>query len=240
VWSVLSERLDLYLGSGLAMLKAGTTDPVVIHEPASLPLERMLSLLHEQAHKKIVKGSSFRIYLGACACPAVGVTTPKEVTRWQEQHQIAQASVAHSLDASMDQIACEIDTAQPGVAAAISTTQLDNIQQWVSELGGHVASIRPLWSVATQCTAACEANIKGLVLAEPGAVTLLASDGQGACSALTLQGKIDLAALAIQTRRWQVRHHLAENQILKLGFGPATGAALPASPKPWAGHWYQP
>ncbi len=240
MWSAWSETTDIYLGQGLAMFKAGSAASMVMHHDAALPLASVLQMLNEQADVNIKKGSRLRIYLSAAFCPALEVATPKEVKQWQERQQIAKAAAAHTLGAGIEQLACEIDAIHSGVAAAVSLATIEELRRGTVQLGGRLVSIQPLWSVVTQCSAVRHPGIKSVVLLEPDALTLLASDGQNGFHVSTLPGQIDSATLLMHARRWQVSHSLTDNQVIKIGFGVKTATVMPKGPKQWPAHWYQP
>lgn len=238
--SVWSKSLDIYLGRGLAMLKAGSGDAVVLRTPATFPLERVLSSLIDAAGKDAATGCIVRICFSAAMCPALSVAAPKEVTNWQERQQIAHAMAAQSLGSSTNEIVCEMDSIHPGIAAALPLAILEELHRWAIHHGGRIASIEPLWAIATHCPAARHRDVQSLLLLEPDAATMLASDGRGGFDALTLPGQMAPSTLATHTRRWLVGHGLTEDRTLRIGFGAVAGVAMRRGPKLWSAHWYQP
>lgn len=239
MWSVWSKYLDIYLGHGLAMLKAGSGDAVSLRVPATFSLDRTLLALIESAGKDIAFGRSIRLYVSGAICPAFSIAAPKEVTRWQERRQIAHAIAAKNRGGGASEIQCELDSLHPEIAAAMSTASLEELHRCAHHHGGRIASIEPLWSAATRCPAARHRTIQSLILLEPDAATMLACKEKGVFDALTLPGELDTATLTAHTRRWLVGHGLAEDKAMKIGFGAASGIAMPGSPLPWSGHWYQ-
>ncbi|OOG37825.1 hypothetical protein B0B52_17045 [Polaromonas sp. A23] len=222
------------------MLKVGSAAPVMMEIPVTTsPLDATLSSLTALAGRDIAKGK-LRVFLSGALCPALGVSTPKEITQWKERHQIALASVAQTLSTDTNQVECGIDAFLPGVAAAISLATLEQLRLWAIKSHYSIVSIQPLWALATQCQAARQPGIKSLVLLEPDAVTLLASDELNRFTASTLPGQIDPSLLGTHTRRWQVSHGLTEDQVMKIGFDIKPGNVVPAYPKPWSSHWYKP
>lgn len=240
MWSVWSKALDIYVGHGLAMLRANSGDPVVLRAPATFPLDRILSALIESSGENIAAGRTIRLYFSGTMCPALGVAAPKEVTRWQERQAIAHAMAAKALGFDANEIDCEMDPVHPGIAAAVPIGRLKELQGWAHQQGARIVSVEPLWAVATQCHAARHRTVRSLILLEPGAVTMLACDGKGGFDGLTLPGQIDAATLTAHTRRWLVGHGLTEEDSLRIGFGDMAKPAMPGGPKPWSAHWYRP
>ncbi len=238
--SVWFKSLDIYIGHGLAMLKAGSSDPVVLRTPATLPLDRVLSAFVDSAGKNVASGCNVRVYFSGAMCPALSIAAPKEVTRWQERRQIGHAVAAQSLGASTSEISCEMDGIHPGIAAAVFTASLEELQSWAKQQGGRIVSIEPIWAIATHCAAARHRSVQGLVLHEPDAITMLANDGHGRFDALSLSSQIDSALLATHSRRWLIGHGLTEDRALTIGFSAVAGNAMRDGPKPWSVHWYRP
>lgn len=239
MWSVWSKSLDIYLGHGLAMLKAGSGNAVVLRVPAAFSLDRALSTLIESAAKDIAVGRRIRLYFSGAICPAFSIAAPKEVTRWQERQQIAHAIAAKNQGVHASEINCELDSVHPDIAAAMPIASLEELRRCAHRQGGRIVSMEPLWSAATRCPAARHSTVQSFILLEPDAATMLAYGDKGVFDALTLPGQIDTATLTAHTRRWLVGHGLAEDKAMKIGFGATLGVAMPGSPLPWSGHWYQ-
>lgn len=239
MWLAWSETVDLYLGRSLAMLKVGSVAPAMVERPVASTLDATLASLTPSAGQDITK-RKLRVFLSAALCPALGVSTPKEVTQWKERHQIALASAGQTLSTDIGEIACGIDAFHPGVAAAITLETIEQLRLWAIKSRYSIVSIQPLWASATQCQAVRQPGIKSLVLLEPDAVTLLASDELNRFTASTLSGQIDPSLLNMHARRWQVSHGLTEEQVIRIGFDIKPRNVMPMFPKPWSSHWYKP
>lgn len=240
MWSVWSETVDVYLGQGVAMLKAGRKETLLMRNPATLPMERVLAKLAEMAAKDITKGSRLQVSLSGAWCPALSITIPEDVTRWQERQQIALASAANDMGTDLEQIACEIDALAPGTAAAIPLPMLQELERWAAQLGCRLVSVCPLWAVATQCKISRSSAAKSLLLLEPAAATLLADDGKGGLKATTLPGEMDTTSLQVHSRQWLLSHGHDESKLAKIGFDVKPHPLMTNGPKRWAGHWYSP
>lgn len=255
MWLGWFESVDIYLGQGVVLLQQGKKAVQVIRPPVTWGLERILAGIAQALAQVPGNGSPitvplsrkaflpvgwgkrrrFHIVLGATLCPATGFTAPKEVHRLDELRSIALASVtaAHA----GQQVVCEIDPMNPGVAASVSNALLSELHRWAGSQGGKIASIHPIWSVASGCRAAHGAKNRGLALQEPGALTLLAEKPGGGLDALTLTGEWDEPQLQGQLRRWQVAQALGEKAALCLKFGPDIQTCMAHGPAIWAGHW---
>lgn len=251
MWSVWSEAVDIYLGQGISMLKTASQETMVMQHPVTLPLERVLAKLAdalgqgtqgsgaEQSHPRI-KRRKLRITLSAALCPAIGFNAPPEVTRWHERQEIAKATAAATLAMSAEQITCETDAFRPGVTTALALPLLAELKQWASQQHAYVASVHPLWAVATQCAAAHQNAVQGLLLDEPDSLTLLAEDDQGRLNVLTLVHEPDPAARQASLRRWLISVGLSEDKLLKLSFDPQPNTLMPQGPNVWTAHWSSP
>jgi hypothetical protein len=241
VWSVWSETVDVYLGQGVAMLKAGTKEAIVSRSPATLPLERVLARLAESAaagQVTVKKGSRLRVSLSGAWCPALGVTIPEDVTRWEERRQIALASAARDMGTDLEQIACEIDALAPGAAAAISLPMQQELERWAVQLGYRLVSVSPLWATATQSKLSRQRAIQSLLVIEPDAATLIAGDGKGGFKTMTLPGEPDATSLRAHSQQWLQDHGHEESGFAKLGFSLNSHPLMASGPRHWAGHWY--
>lgn len=241
MWSVWSETVDVYLGQGVAMLKAGAKEAIVSRSPATLPLERVLARLADSAAAgdvTVKKGSRLRVSLSGAWCPALAVTIPEGVTRWEERRQIALASAARDMGTDLEQIACEIDALAPGAAAAISLPMQQELERWAVQLGCRLVSVSPLWATATQSRLSRQRTIQSLLVIEPDAATLIAGDGKGGFKTMTLPGEPDATSLQAHSQQWLQDHGHEESGFAKLGFSLNPHPLMASGPRRWAGHWY--
>jgi hypothetical protein len=241
VWSVWSETVDVYLGQGVAMLKAGAKETIVSRSPVTLPLERVLARLTDTATAAQVtlkKGSRLRVSLSGAWCPALGVTIPEGVTRWEERRKIALASAARDMGTDLEQIACEIDAVASGAAAAIALPMQQELERWAVQLGCRLMSVSPLWATATQSKLSRQRTTQSLLVVEPDAATLIAGDGKGGFKTVTLPGELEATSLQAHSQQWLQDNGHEESGLAKLGFGLAPHPLMANAPRRWAGHWY--
>ena len=228
-----SESVDLYLGQTLAMVKTSDGNTIVRRHAPTLPLARVLQSLDDVVPKRC----QLRISLSAARCPAVEIKVPQGLKRWGELEEIVKVNAAQRLMMPVGEINCEFDSACPGIAASVTTAQLNDLAGWATQSGRSIASIRPLWVIATQCRAAQERSVQGLLLREDDALTLIVNGGKGMTHAVTAPAVSNPLSAQAQLRRWSVSFELSDAEILKLGFAGTPGAAMLKGPKPWAEHW---
>jgi hypothetical protein len=242
VWSAWPESLDLYLGQGLAMLGGtGSSQAMTLRHAPTMPLEQRLGqvaqALISQAKHSTTKARRLRVALSGALCPAIALRQYAKATA---------AAVALGMDAQT--ILCEMDSGQSGLAAAIPVQLGAELQRWAKAQGLRISSMQPLWAMATQCKAAMGRSVRGLLLHEEDALTMLAQpptqergNVQGAqTAAFSLAGAFDAADPPVEARRWLVGQGLAQEQLLRLSFGEQARSRLPDGPQPWAMHWSRP
>jgi hypothetical protein len=241
VWSVWSESVDVYLGQGIAMLKPKRQATQVVQILTALPLADLLAKLAEAMSKPRSAANksspNLKITLSGALCPVFTFDAPAEVTRWHELKQIAKATAVSESGSGADQVICEIDSDRPGIASTIASPLMDELQSWAKAHHWHIASVSPLWALATQCPLARRASVSGLQMQEPDSVTLVAKDENGKVVASTFAGEPSLASVQAQARRWMVSHSVLGDNLLKLNFGIQSSSMLANAPKAWAAHW---
>lgn len=241
MWSVWSESVAIYLGQGVAMLGIPHQETQVLQHPATWPLERVLAqlagVLAPNGTRPKFQRRTLQITLSGALCPALGFQAPQEVKRWDELRQIAHASAAAASGVGADQIVCGMDTSGRGIAASVGTALMQALQRWAAEHHWRIASVRPLWVVATHSPRARQADTLGLLLHEPDAITAIAERAQGEIIASTLAGDYGQASGQALVRRWLVGLGLHEDQFLHLNFGTRVQTAMPLGPKAWATYW---
>lgn len=241
MWSVWSERVDLYLGQGLAMLKMKRHGERVVRLAPTLPMDRVLSqLAQELAQIRPTNRYACRnlhITLSAALCPTSGFTVPQTVLRWDERQSIACASAAATVGTQVGNIICEADRDHAGVAASIGSPLFDDLTRWAAENHCRLVSVQPLWAAASQCQLVLSAAIKGILLQEPDAVTVVAVGQDGRPLASTLTGHSGQPGSAMQVRRWLVGSGLSQSDVLRLDFAADLLPPLNQGPGTWLGHW---
>lgn len=241
MWSVWSETVHLYLGQGMSLLRFGHGQEVVTPYPATWPMAQVLAkLTGTMDQHKLLKPSrrrKLRVTLSGALCPAMIYSSPPDVTRWDELHNIAQASAAMTLGVPGDQVLCEMDNNQPQLASAIPAPLMQAIQGWTRQHSFRLTSVQPLWAMASQSAETAKAAVQGLVVQEPDSVTLMAEVQNGKSVAATLTGSED--QLPMLARRWLVSHGLPDEKLLKLRFTATTHTVMPQGPRLWEKHWDQ-
>lgn len=241
MWSVWSESVDVYLGQGIAMLKQGRHATQVVQIPTTLPLADLLAELAEAMpksdHSRMARRLKLKITLSGALCPAFTFNAPAEVTRWHELRQIANATAVSNTGNGADKVICEIDADRPGIASRVATPVMEELQRWAKTHHLHIASVRPLWALATQSPLARRASVSGLQMHEPDSVTLMVNDENGKIIATSFAGELDYSIVQAHARRWLVSHGVLADSLLKLNFGIQSRSLLTEAPKVWATHW---
>ncbi|MDP2369384.1 hypothetical protein [Rhodoferax sp.] len=235
MWSVWSEPVYLYLGQSLALVQAARQPTVVLRPSATLPLERVL----QQVGEHLPRASRLHVSLSGALCPAFDVALPQGVRRWHERQAIAQHWVADSLGLATGELLCELDARAAGLGAALPTATLAALQQWAKAQGHRIGALQPLWAQATQCAAAAQAGVRGVLVQEPDAVTVLAEPGNGTVQTLSLPGAPNATAVATRLAQWQVSMGLTSDRFIRLGFDAKTQTIMGDGPQAWRPHWYK-
>jgi hypothetical protein len=215
VWSVWSKPVALYISATCSMLKAPKQPALVVPHPATLPLDRVLSRITEAASDSssgyvgVLKKAKLQVTLGGSVCPPLICPVPAGVNSWQELKLIADASAAQQLGIAAADLVCEWSPNAPGLLSAMPLWWMQSLQEWAGKQQAKVASIQPLWAVATACKLARQRSIQGLCIVE----------GDGAVSLTS--------------------PHIASDDvaILKMKFSPSVQPLLQHGPKAWATHW---
>ncbi|OGB31672.1 MAG: hypothetical protein A3F78_11935 [Burkholderiales bacterium RIFCSPLOWO2_12_FULL_61_40] len=241
MWSVWSESVDIYLGQGVTMLKIPHQEAQRIQHPVTWPLERVLAqlaeVLSQGGTQHRLQRRTLQITLSGALCPATGFKAPQEVRRWNELRQIAHASAAATWGVEADQIVCDMDAGGRGITASVGTVWMQTLQRWAAGHHWRIASLRPLWAVATQSPRARQTDALGLLIHEPDAITAIADGAHGEAIASTLAGDYGQASGQALVRRWLVGLGLREDGLLHLNFGIRAQTAMPLGLKAWAAYW---
>jgi len=266
VWSVWSERVDIYLGRNLAMARLRGGPTTLIEHPPTWPLQRVLERVASTWQSQLTNalpsnGNTKRVFdrkklqlhitLGSSRCHSGTFVVPKGVQKYVELQSLAVAAAMQS--GSAQTIMSEIDPFYPGIMSSIGAHFLGNLNAWAKSQGASISSLRPLWSVATQCAMIRQKNITGLALSEPDGITLLACPDTGLPEIKSTNlMTIDLSNLGVQAspqtilveepvqlqmRRWKIANDLQDENLLTLMFIPSGSSIRRGLPKTWDGHW---
>lgn len=240
MWSVWSETVDVHLGQGFCLLKVGRSATQLMRYPATLALDHVLDRL-TQALKQISRRKhKLRITLSSALCPAFTFHTPPGINRYSELHQIAQASAAELLGVAADSLHCEIDISHTGIAAAVPQTLITTIKDWTGAQRNYISSIRPLWSVATQCPRVRAPSCSGLWLQEPDALTVLSPTASSQTASCTWAFTDDSLIASMAARRYLIGVGSSEDALVKLSFSTQAHKVLAQGPSLWTAYWSSP
>lgn len=218
MWSVWRERVDVYLGSGVALVRRRDRALVSLEHPVTLPLSDVLAQVDEAGGRDKARPWSLNVFLSAVLCPAVPFTLPAGVNQWSETLAVAQATAAAAWGLPADQaheLVCTLDPGRADLAAALLAGTHRQIQAWAALHGGRLASLQPLWATAASARGCRFKSVRRVSLHEPGAFTELVEPSA-------------TGAVAPPAKNVSVRfssHILPHRQ------------QWPLSPGEWAGHW---
>lgn len=231
MWSVWSERVSVYLGTTVALVQRPGAPLVRLSHSPTQPLADVLAQLDE-ANRRSSTDKPWRLHvaLSAALCPPVAYAVPPGVKRWDELQALALASATHQLglptgDAA--QLVCTLDPSHPGLAAALHSGTHQQLLTWAQRFGGQLASLQPLWAIATQAKACRAAQVQGLSLQEPDGLTVLRL-----VPGATPQGDTAFGELNANTAEdLTLAHWRFSAKPLK------AAQAVPEGPSAWAAHW---
>lgn len=239
MWSVWSDSAEIYLGQSMSLLKPRGRQAVAVDHSVTLPVDRVLSKLADIGSRKLTAGTRLRISLGGALCPALSFAVPQGLRAWNELFDVARASAAATLGGDAGDWWCEMDIARAGIAAVMPVALKSELAAWAKQHGWQIASLQPLWAQATHAAGARAAGVQGVVVQEPGIVTILLASGTGAVHATSLGSMPSLPHLPPEMRRWLASHDATSSRLFSLGFASHTEAPpMSGAPQAWAPHWY--
>ena len=176
MWSVWSERVEVYLGTGLVLVQRPGVPLWTFEPPATLPLADVLRQVDQALDREKAKPWRLRVHLSAALCPPVAFVVPAGVTRYAEVQAIARASAAKAWGVPVEQaaeIVCSLDVRHQGLAATMLSGNYGLIAQWAKTYKGRLVSLQPLWAAATAAKVCAEQDVAGVAVVEPDALTVL-------------------------------------------------------------------
>lgn len=241
MWSVWPERIELYLGPELALVRARQAQQscALDFEPGT-PLAGMLQEVSVRIGPWLGR-RRWRAFvaLSGAWCPAVSFEVPQGVSSRDELQALAQAVVEDEMQMTTPgELRTQRDAVYAGLASGCSSTVLQALQAWCADgvgMKGRLASVAPLWAVASQCGLA-RRHPAGVLVHEPSCVSVLLPrmgsqpatwwrSGSGSIDALSVENPLRDGALPDAMQRYL--------EALK-----PTSAPLSLSIKPRPGpHW---
>ncbi|MBN9409204.1 MAG: hypothetical protein J0H69_08650 [Burkholderiales bacterium] len=221
MWSAWrSGPASLYLGVGVVLLRDADGREVLVNHASTWPVARVLRQLSEArsaaGQASPARGRRLEVSLSAAHSPAVWCDIPAGVRTWQEK----QALRAHQVGSVMQMDAQDVQLAGDRDGGALCSGMAQSLfvalAQWASDVGFKLASVRPLWSQATQSGHA--ATRAAIVVREPGAVTVV--QAQAARSVIGTDAALPMAA-----------------DVAGFHFSVESGPEGPGAPAAWRNHW---
>jgi hypothetical protein len=230
----------LHIGRGLALLQWGRGEVRTIRFPVTLPLARQLESVKvefEQVTRTAGKKKrGLHVTLSAAVCPVVSVPVPANVTRWKERLALARGVAASHAGVAVDDIACDFDSKRPGVAASIPAGVLQELGNWVGGQNLALASLAPLWSLATQCRAVSRRDVGSLVFHEPDSLTVLCDSTDG-LRGVSWPSDGDVVRGRGQAENWLSGRRTEAKASVHMGFGAKSAGRTSRLPAVFGDYW---
>ncbi len=241
MWSVWSEPVQVYLGTGLVLVKRQGAPLWCLEPPTTLPLADALWQVDHELARGTRRPWRLHVHLSSALCRPVAFMVPPSVRR-QEELAMAQAHAVHAWEMPSDfatEIVCSLDAKNRGLAATMLMGTHQVIERWAMGHEGRLASLQPLWALATSAKACRGHHINSVAVLEPDGLTVLNLKQQRAVRAQSWQGTHAPAeASAHLTAMTSPKQEPARSKGVLLAFSREPGqASWPGAPSTWAPHW---
>lgn len=249
---LVAQRVGIHWGAGVLLVQWGI-EPVqeLPCQPtwgreqvlaalgdALLSRQRLQATNGARSFKTLRRPLKLHITLGASLCPVASQPLPHGLGHWDEVQAWAQAQLAQKWPGQA--LLCVVDPEHPQIAVGVAQDLMEALQAWAQSVGATVASLRPLWSIATECRLSGLKQTQALVVQERDALTLIQLSGQhsevNVQPILVAEGHEEAVQAVI--RRWRVAHQLDANKVLHLRFGEGRPMQpLTGGPDRWMHYW---
>lgn len=233
-----NEPVLLHLGHDHALVHTGAGSTRCVQFAATLPLARRLALVGDcidAAGPR--KPRKLRVSLAASISPVVPYEVPANVGR--EAHLLpiaaAAAAAAATFGTCIEDVACDVDPATPGVAAAVPVGFLIGLRSWAKQRKFAMASIAPLWVHASACALAATPRIQAVCVVEPESTTVIARL-KSAWDGLTLPCP-GVPVPGDGVGAWLAERAVAQQAVLMLRFHTAEQSPPRGVPRVLRQHW---
>lgn len=233
MWSVWPKTVQLYLSRSLNLFQPARGNVRVLSTASTLPQ------LLKETEADIGKGGQMRVHFSAGYCPVLAIRYPKGMVSFSDRMTFAHSVGASHLGLASEDVLCEIDALQPALAAFLPLALWTSLQQWAKERRITLSSVRPLWSIATQCYPSRDQGKIGLILQEPDSLSVFRiEEASGTFQALTRSLEEDEPAnMESQRQEMLDSLQLLPEQVVQLRFGIASKATLPEGLRAWPSYW---
>jgi len=221
--------VEIYLGRSLVLVRSGKGEVTAQLLDPLTPWDDALRQLGDA----VPRGSALAIHLSAALCPAILVSYPHGLTRFNERQLFARNIAASQLGFSSSDVLCEADPIRANPWAALPVQLLESINAWSAANGLKPVSLRPLWSLVSESARVRRAKA-GLLIIEPDALTVL-----GPSTGFTVPLVLGTPADQIETRAVGMFEALdlpiEGRERLRLSSAPMPN--LTNGPSMWRQHW---
>lgn len=200
MWWDWPDRVDIYLGRGLVLIRSVGLPVKRFEPPLTLPLSDILDQVDREMGRSASRPWNLRVYLSATFCSPVTFSLPDGVEGQREPEAIAKATAASAKGLPEDrsgELVCALDHSQAGLAAVMMAGTYDQIMSWARKHRGRLLSLSPLWAVATTAPLARREleQARSVALLESDAATLLIQAEEGRIRAVTWPGRHTIGQL---------------------------------------------
>ena len=239
MWSVWSNKVDIYVSSTCSLLQVEGYTAIALSYPATLPLEKVLALIGEtlQAQKMRFRRTKFRVIVGGQICPPISFSAPSGLKNREELQLSARATASQSLGVEAQALQCEWGASSPSMIAALPVWWIQSLNSWARSENADIASIQPIWSWATQCVAAQKEHVDCLWLSEEDSVSVLfSSKGHAKSSPTTTMECMRFDSME-EALAWTLARGCRIEDTIKVRFAPTASNNTAGMPRVFKSHW---
>lgn len=237
MWSVFRERVDLYIGQRDLTVSSRSLGTLHIPTERTKPLFQGLDRVAHWLGEKSLGRARLHIALSGARCPAFSFVSPANVTRPPELAALA-AATGRAAAQEGDDAVTAIDASCRCLGARMSRALLNQLLTWADAQKMAVASIRPLWSIATQHPKARHRSTKAIVLYEPDSTTLITQGPSGLFDGGTIITKSD-EPMEIDAMKECIKGDGVNgtNSLVRIRFAPQELVGVAKVSNDWYNHW---
>ncbi len=177
MWSVWSNKADIYIGATFSLLRVSGAPAVVVRYAATLSIGKVLMLISDRAKSQHItlKNTKLRVVIGSQICAPIYFPVPEGLKNWNEAQQLAASVASQNLGIPTQEFQCEFTTSAPSSIAAIPLWWIDALQAWAVAEKTKINSLKPLWVWASKSQRALKPSATCLYIVEESCITVMAA-----------------------------------------------------------------
>ncbi len=173
MWSVWRNSIDVYLARGFAAVMGPQNKVQTVSLPTMVPLSHLLDGLTAYLPRR----ARLRIALSAAIARPFSIAVPKGLKSSAEVAPLIEAALTKDWGEAAGTFNACLDLGTQGLAGVIAKETLGQLHQWAAGAGCSVASISPVWAMASQLQWVRRRLVKGFVLQEPDGLSWISEPG---------------------------------------------------------------